>query len=89
MPTYTIRLILALAANRWWEVNHLDVKTVFLSEELEEEVYVAQHEGYVEKGKERMVLKLSKALYGFEIGTKSLEYEAWQNSKNAWVQQMC
>jgi hypothetical protein len=36
-----------------------------------------------------MVLKLSKALYGFEIGTKSLEYEAWQNSKNAWVQQMC
>jgi hypothetical protein len=30
---------------------------------LEEEVYVAQPEGYVEKGKEKMVLKLSKALY--------------------------
>lgn len=27
-------------------------------------MYVAQPEGYVEKGKEKMVLKLSKALYG-------------------------
>lgn len=60
----TIRLILALAANRGWEVHHLDVKIAFLNGDLEEEVYVAQPEGYVEKGKERMVLKLSKALYG-------------------------
>ena len=60
----TIRIILALAANRGWQVHHLDVKTAFLNGELEEEVYVAQPEGYVEKGKEKMVLKLSKALYG-------------------------
>jgi hypothetical protein len=60
----TIRFILALVANRGWQVHHLDVKTAFLNGELEEEVYVAQPEGYVEKGKERMVLKLSKALYG-------------------------
>jgi len=60
----TIRVILALAANRGWEVHHLDVKTAFLNDDLEEEVYVAQPEGYVEKGKEKMVLKLSKALYG-------------------------
>jgi hypothetical protein len=62
----TIRLILALAANRGWQVHHLDVKTAFLNGELEEEVYVAQPEGYVEKGKEKMVLKLSKALYGLK-----------------------
>jgi len=48
----TIRLILALAANRGWQVHHLDVKSAFLNGELEEEVYVAQPEGYVEKGKE-------------------------------------
>jgi len=35
-----------------------------LNGELEEEVYVSQPEGYVQKGKEKMVLKLSKALYG-------------------------
>jgi hypothetical protein len=60
----TIRLILALAANRGWQVHHLDVKSAFLNGELEEEVYVCQPEGYVQKGKEKMVLKLSKALYG-------------------------
>lgn len=37
----TIRLILALAANRGWQVHHLDVKTAFLNGELEENVYVA------------------------------------------------
>ena len=60
----TIRLLLALAANRGWQVHHLDVKSAFLNGELEEEVYVSQLEGYVQKGKEKMVLKLSKALYG-------------------------
>jgi hypothetical protein len=62
----TIRVILALAANRGWQVHHLDVKTAFLNGELEEEVFVAQPEGYVEKGKEQKVLKLSKALYGLK-----------------------
>jgi hypothetical protein len=37
----TIRIILALAANRGWQVHHLDVKIAFLNGELEEEVYVA------------------------------------------------
>jgi hypothetical protein len=60
----TVRLILALAANRGWQVHHLDVKSAFLHGELEEEVYVSQPEGYVEKGREQYVLKLSKALYG-------------------------
>jgi len=60
----TIRLLLALAANRGWQVHHLDVKSAFLNGELEEEVYVSQPEGYEQKEKEKMVLKLSKALYG-------------------------
>jgi len=36
----TVKLILALAANRGWKVHHLDVKTAFLNGDLEEEVYV-------------------------------------------------
>lgn len=48
----TVRLILALAANRGWQVHHLDVKSAFLHGELEDEVYVSQPEGYVEKGRE-------------------------------------
>jgi hypothetical protein len=60
----TVRLILAIAANKGWQVHHLDVKTAFLNGELEEEVYVSQPDGFLEKGKEKHVLKLSKALYG-------------------------
>ena len=60
----TVRVILAVAANRRWQVDHLDVKSVFLNGELREELYVAQPEGYVVQGKENFVYKLHKALYG-------------------------
>ena len=60
----TVRLILAMAANRGWQIHHLDVKTAFLNGELQEEVYVTQPEGFEVKGKENYVLKLSKVLYG-------------------------
>ncbi|KAD4179873.1 hypothetical protein E3N88_28464 [Mikania micrantha] len=62
----TVQLILALAAQRGWNVHHLDLKTAFLHGEFKEEVFVSQPEGYVKKGKERMVYKLSKALYGLK-----------------------
>jgi hypothetical protein len=60
----TVRLLLALAAHSRWEVHHMDVKSAFLNGELSEEVYVVQPPGYVTAGKEQMVLKLRKALYG-------------------------
>lgn len=42
----------------------MDVKTTFPNGEISEDVYVAQLEGYVKKGQEKMVYKLLKALYG-------------------------
>ena len=62
----TIRLILALAAHRGWKIHHLDVKSAFLNGELEEEVYVAQPEGFIDHTAEHKVYKLSKALYGLK-----------------------
>lgn len=62
----TVRLVLAFAAQHGWEVHQFDVKSAFLNGEIREDVYVSQPEGYVEKGKEHLVCKLSKALYGLK-----------------------
>jgi hypothetical protein len=36
----TVRLLVALAADKGWELHHLDVKLAFLNGDLQEEVYV-------------------------------------------------
>jgi hypothetical protein len=60
----SVRLLLALAATKEWEVHHMDVKSAFLNGELIEEVFVQQPSGFVIAGQEHKVLKLRKALYG-------------------------
>lgn len=62
----TIRLVIAVAASKGWEIHHLDVKTAFLHGELREEVFVVQPEGFEVAGKEDKVYKLRKALYGLK-----------------------
>jgi len=62
----TIRMVLAIAAQRKWKVYQLDVKSGFLHGELNEDVYVEQPLGYEKKGEEHKVLKLKKALYGLK-----------------------
>ena len=44
----------------------MDVKTVFLYGELEEKIYMEQHEGFVVSSKEKKVCKLIKSLYGLK-----------------------
>jgi hypothetical protein len=38
----TVRLLMALAADKGWELHHLDVKSVFLNGDLRKDVYVQQ-----------------------------------------------
>jgi len=42
------------------------VKTVFLYGNLEEEIYMKQSKKFIEKGKEKLVCKLKKSLYGLK-----------------------
>ncbi|CAL8087744.1 unnamed protein product [Prunus armeniaca] len=62
----TIRTLIALAAQKGWQLYQLDVKSAFLNGVLEEEAYVDQPEGFVMKGSESKVYKLHKALYGLK-----------------------
>ncbi|CAH9083075.1 unnamed protein product [Cuscuta europaea] len=61
-----IRLFLAYAAHKNFTVFQMDVKTAFLNGVLEEEVYVAQPEGFVDPKYPDHVYKLKKALYGLK-----------------------
>jgi len=59
----TIRALIALAAQKGWNIYQLDVKSAFLNGMLEEEIYVEQPQGFINKGNEGKVLRLKKALY--------------------------
>jgi hypothetical protein len=37
----SVRLLLALAAHKGWEVHHMDAKSAFLNGDLQEEKYVS------------------------------------------------
>ncbi|MCO5569959.1 hypothetical protein L7F22_023673 [Adiantum nelumboides] len=60
----TLRMLLALVATEDMELDQMDVITAFLHGDLEEEIYMQQPEGFVQKGKEHLVCKLLKSLYG-------------------------
>ena len=60
----TISIVLALAAQNGWKVHQMDVKSAFLNNDLQEDVYMTQPPGFEVPGKENQVCKLVKALYG-------------------------
>ncbi|GJY79559.1 retrotransposon protein, putative, ty1-copia subclass [Tanacetum coccineum] len=61
-----IRIFLAFAAHMNMVVYQMDVKIVFLNDNLREEVYVSQSDGFVDKDNPNRVYKLKKALYGLK-----------------------
>lgn len=62
----SIRVLLALVVKLDLELVQIDVKTAFLHGDLEEEIYMTQPEGFKVAGKENMVCKLEKSLYGLK-----------------------
>ena len=59
-------MFIALAVQNGLKLHQMDVTTAFLNGELKEEVYMKQPEGYVVKGKEDLVCKLRKSVYGLK-----------------------
>ncbi|RVW79629.1 Retrovirus-related Pol polyprotein from transposon TNT 1-94 [Vitis vinifera] len=68
--TTSIRILFALASIHNLFVHQIDVKTAFLNEDLNEEVYMEQLEGFVLLGNENKVCKLVKSLYGLKQAPK-------------------
>ena len=59
-----VRTLLAYAAYKGFKVYQMDVKSIFLNGILEEEVYIEQPEGFVDKNNKEKVCKLHKAIHG-------------------------
>lgn len=60
----SIRLALAMAATRRWQIHQMDVKNAFLHGDLKEEIYMEQPQGYAQNSS--LVCKLKKSLYGLK-----------------------
>ena len=60
----SIRLALAIAASKQWEVHHMDVKCALLNGDLTKKIYMQQPEGFVSNPS--LVCRLNKSLYGLK-----------------------
>ena len=71
-----MRTLLAYSTYKDFKFYQMDVKSTFLNDILEEEVYIEQLEGFVDTKNKNMVCRLQKYLYGLkkaqEHGMKGL-----------------
>ena len=68
----SIRMLIAIAALHNLEMHQMNVKTVFLNGELNEEIYMDQSEGFISLGQEKKVCRLVKSLYGLKKAHKTM-----------------
>jgi len=66
----SFRIIMALVAHYDLELHQMDVKTAFLNGDLEEDVYMDQPVRFAEEGKEHMVCKLKRSIYGLKQASR-------------------
>ena len=70
----SIRVLLALACHLEFKLYQMNVKTTFLNRFLKEDVYVAQHKGFIDPHFPDSVLYFKKVLYGLKQAPR-----AWYN----------
>lgn len=68
----SIRVFLSITDVQNMHLHLLDMKTAFLNRELEETLYVKQPAGCTPQGKEQLVCRLKKALYGLRQAPRQL-----------------
>ncbi|GKB71699.1 retrovirus-related pol polyprotein from transposon TNT 1-94 [Tanacetum coccineum] len=76
----SIRILLAYACALDFKLFQMDVKSAFLDNFINEEVYVAQPLGFIDFEKPNHVYKLKKALYGLKQAPK-----AWYDRLKAFL----
>ena len=77
-----VRLLLSMVVMRSWPLFQLDIKKVFLHEDLVKEVYMEQPPSFVAQGESSLVCKLRCSLYGLKQSPR-----AWFNRFSSVVQE--
>ncbi|GKD89895.1 retrotransposon protein, putative, ty1-copia subclass [Tanacetum coccineum] len=66
-----IMILIAITAFYDYEIWKIDVKTAFLNDYLDEDIYMVQPEGFVDPKHPRKVCKLQKSIYGLKQASRS------------------
>ena len=71
LSTYdSLHIIMAIVAHFDLELHQMDVRTTFLNGDSVEVVYMSQPISFEEVGKENMVYKLQKSIYGLKQASR-------------------
>jgi hypothetical protein len=62
----SVRTVIAIAAQNSLQLHQMDFTSAFLNGDLKDEIYMKQPDGFVESGKEQLVCKLKRSLYGLK-----------------------
>jgi len=79
----SIHALLAYGVKQGILIHQIDVITAFLNGELEEDIYMWQPKGYVMPGKEHMVCKLKRSIYGLKQASR-----CWKNAFHDHMEQI-
>jgi hypothetical protein len=74
----SIRLVLAIATTKGWEVHQMDVKNVFLHGDISEEIYMEKPQGFIQNSS--LVCRLKKSLYGLKQAPR-----AWYEKMDSYL----
>ncbi|GKF63962.1 retrotransposon protein, putative, ty1-copia subclass, partial [Tanacetum coccineum] len=66
-----IRILISIAAYYDYEIWQMDVKTTFLNDYLDEDIYMVQPKGFVDPSHPRKVCKLQRSIYGLKQASRS------------------
>ena len=66
----SLRIIMTIVAHFDLELHQMAVRTTFLNGDLVEDVYMSQPIGFEEFGKEKLVCKPQKSIYGLKRASK-------------------
>jgi hypothetical protein len=80
----SIRSMLALVSLLDLELEQLDVKASFLHGDLDEDIYMEQHEGFVQNRNKKFVCSLKKSLYGLRQSPRQwyMKFDSFMMSQN-------